>query len=591
MKKNYKNIATGCSLLLLILSCNESFLEKQPYASISETTLATKEGIDGVLLGAYSLLDGGGAVGGGYASGWTVLLAPDDARLGTESGGSTINAFLIDPSMSQFNDRWRFLYSAVQRCNDVLKLLPKATDLRPEDAIQLEGEARFLRGIYYLYLVMLWGNVPWIDETIGYSENNYFVPNTEPVYPKIEADFQFAADNLTDTKIDVGRANKWAAKSFLAKAYMFQKKFSEAKVLLDDIILNGQTSNGKKYDLLENYGDNFITETKNGAESVFAVQMSVNDGANGANGNPMDYYNGSFGGPATCCYGWFQPTFDLVDAYQTDATTGLPLLNDYQNNRLPHDQGLESSEPFTPYQGTLDSRLDHNVGRRGIPYRDWGVMPGKAWVRNQFTSGPYLSVKNISTQANVASERQGGGGATSNPYNMIRFADVLLWAAECEVEVGSLDKAEEYVNRVRARAANPEGWVHTYVDPENPTAGFTDIPAANYKVGLYQGHFSANGQSYARKAVRFERRLELAMEHHRFFDMRRYDGNDFDQAARHNWVMEREGSEPGLNPASNYKQGVFIKGKHELYPIPLEQIELSVKEKNGASVLVQNPNW
>ena len=93
---------------------------------------------------------------------------------------------------------------------------------------------------------------------------------------------------------------------------MFQKKFTEAKALLDDIIPNGQTSNGKQYGLQPNYGDNFKTAKKHSEECVFAVQMSVNDGANGPNGNPMDYYNGSFGGPATCCYGWYQPTYDLV---------------------------------------------------------------------------------------------------------------------------------------------------------------------------------------------------------------------------------------------------------------------------------------
>lgn len=372
---------------------------------------------------------------------------------------------------------------------------------------------------------------------------------------------------------------------------MFQKKFAEARPLLNEIITNGKASNGKKYDLLPKYGDNFLTATKHGPEAVFAVQMSVNDGANGANGNPMDFYNGTFGGPATCCFGWYQATFDLVDAYQTHAETGLPLLDTYRDTPISNDQGLTSDMPFTPYKGTLDSRLDHIVGRRGIPYRDWGVHPGRSWVRNQFTSGPYNSIKNIATQANVAAERQGGGGGTSNPYNLIRFADVLLWAAECEVEVGSLAQAEVYVNRVRARAANPAGWVHTYINPSNPTGGYTDTPAANYKVGLYTGHFAANGQSYARKAVRFERRLELAMEHHRFLDMVRYDGNDFDIATVINQFMQLEGSRPGFNPTNNYKQGVFVKGRHELLPIPLQQIELSVREKGGASALTQNPGW
>ena len=588
MKINFKLISIVFLLFSITFSCKDSFLEKQPYGTLSESNLSTKPGVDGLLIGAYSLLDGGGAVGGDFWSWWEYIIAPDDARAGSERGVSDINCFQYDASYQYVSARWQFLYAAIQRCNDVLRLLPAVIDIKPEEAVQIEAEAKFLRGFYYFYLVALWKNVPWIDETVSYSAGNYFVPNIEPVWPKVEEDFMFAADNLTATKSQVGRANKWAAKSFLAKTYMFQKKFTEAKALLDDIIPNGQTSNGKKYELLANYGDNFLTSKKNGSEAVFAVQMSVNDGANGPNGNPGDANNGSFGGPASCCYGWFQPTYDLVDAYQTDAVTGLPLLDTYQNTPLPNDNGLASSDPFAPYTGTLDSRLDYCVGRRGIPYKDWGVNPGKAWVRNQFNGGPYLAIKNIATQARVATDRQGGGGATNSPLNLIRFSDVLLWAAECEVEIGSLAKAEEYVNIVRTRAANPASWVHTYIDPSKPAAGFTDIPAANYKVGLYTGQFEANGKSYARKAVRFERRLELAMEHNRYLDLLRYDGNDFDVAARHNLVMQAEALRIS-NPNNLYKTGVFVKGKNELFPIPLDQIELSTKD--GVSVLVQNPKW
>ncbi|HEU5147007.1 MAG TPA: RagB/SusD family nutrient uptake outer membrane protein, partial [Chryseosolibacter sp.] len=173
MKTYYRSFIAGFAFVLISTSCSETFLEKRPYGTISEAALSNAAGVDALLVGAYSLLDGGGAVGGGYTSGWTVLLAPDDARIGTESGANAINTFLIDASMSQFNDRWRFLYSAVQRCNDVLKLLPKAPDLKPEDAIQIEAEAKFLRGHYYFTLAALWKNVPWIDETIDYSLNNY----------------------------------------------------------------------------------------------------------------------------------------------------------------------------------------------------------------------------------------------------------------------------------------------------------------------------------------------------------------------------------------------------------------------------------
>ncbi|MEX2232957.1 MAG: RagB/SusD family nutrient uptake outer membrane protein [Cyclobacteriaceae bacterium] len=587
MKINYKFIATGFMLLMITISCNESYLEIKPYGSVNESTLANEQGVNLLLIGAYSLLDGGGTVGGNYLGGIGRLRGSDEVMQGTETGPSIFNAMMYTEADGDIESKWRNLYSAVNRCNDVLRLLPKVLDSTPEKLVQVEAETKFLRGVYYLYLAMFFKNVPYVDEAITYADKNFFVPNTADIYPKIEADFGFAADNLTETKGQVGRANKWAAKSFLAKTYMFQNKFAEAKVLLDDIIPNGKTSNGLKYALLKKYNDNFIPRTKNGSEAVFTVQMSVNDGTTSGNGNAMDQYNGTYGGPATCCFGWGQPTFDFVDAFQTDPATGLPLLDTYQDSPIPHDNGIDSSQPFTPYTGTLDSRLDWSVGRRGIPYRDWGVHPGKAWVRNQFNAGPYNILKNIVEQARVATDR-GASGASSNPYNMIRYADVLLWAAECEVEVGTLAKAEEYVNMVRARAADPEGWVKTYINPTSPLQGFSTTPAANYKVGLYSGEFAANGKSYGRKAVYFERRLELAQEWHRFFDMVRYDGRDFDIASRMNWLMDREGNEI-LNASNNWLRGEFIKGKHEYFPIPLGQIDLSVKD--GESVLVQNPGW
>lgn len=587
MKMNFKYITLGCLALLMTISCNESYLEIKPYGSVSESTLATSQGVDLLLIGAYSLLDGGGTIGGNYLGGIGRLRGGDEVTQGTETGPSIFNAMMFTEADADIESKWRNLYAAVNRCNDVLKLLPNVKDATPEKILQVEAETKFLRGVYYQYLAMFFKNVPWIDETISYVGKNYLISNTDDIYPKIEADFSFAADNLTETKSQVGRANKWAAKSFLAKTYMFQNKFAEAKVLLEAIIANGKTSNGLKYQLLKKYNDNFITKTKNGSEAVFTVQMSVNDGTTSGNGNPLDQYNGTYGGPATCCYGWGQPTFDFVDAFQTDAVTGLPLIDTYQDSPIPNDNGIDSSQPFTPYAGTLDSRLDWSLGRRGIPFRDWGVHPGKAWVRNQFNAGPFNVIKNIVEKARVATDA-GANGASSNPYNMIRFADVLLWAAECEVEVGDLAKAEQYVNIVRARAADTEGWVKTFLDPADPSKGFSTTPAANYKVGLYTGQFTANGKSFARKAVYFERRLELAQEWHRFFDMVRYDGRDFDLTARMNWLMDREGSRI-LNASNNWKVGEFVKNKHEYFPIPLGQVDMSVA--NGESALTQNPGY
>lgn len=575
----------------LLLACNDKYLELKPIGTVDESILATKLGVDGVLIGAYSLLDGAGAVGGGIWGSLTVLasVASDDAHTGTEPNGllASYEGYSHDPTTSSTDEKWRFLYAAVQRSNDVLRLLPKVTGISETDALQIKAEATFLRGVYHLELAKLWRNVPFVDETVTYEAGNYNVTNTEPVWPKIEADLLFAATNLTPVKSDVGRANSWAAKAFLAKVYMFQNKFTEAKTLLDEIITSGVTVNGKKYALADAYFDNFLTAKKHGAEVVFAVQMSVYDGSNGANGNGADLYNGPFGGPPSCCYGWLQPSFDLVNAFQTDATTGLPLFDTYNQNPVKNDQGLESSEPFIPHQGTLDARLDWVVGRRGIPYLDWGLHPGKAWIRQQLTGGPYSVIKNITTQERASMDRE--NAAMNSPYNMIRFADVLLWAAEAEVEVGSLEKAEEYVNKVRARAANPAGWVKKYVDDKNPLKGFTDTPAANYKVGLYKGNFTQQGKEYARKAVRFERRLELALEHQRFFDLQRYDNGTGFMATTLNTYLNYETNFPKYDNKAYMPGTNFTKGKNEIYPIPQAQIDLSIKD--GTPTLKQNPGY
>ena len=586
-----KPILTGCLVSLLSLSaCKEEYLEKQPIGSISESTLANKSGIKGVLIGAYSLLDGAGATGGGIWSSPTVMssMASDDAHVGTEPNGllASYEAYTHDPTSSATNERWQFLYAGVQRANDVLRLVPKVTELTADEAAQTKAEAIFLRGVYHFEAAKLWRNVPFVDESIGYDAGNYNVSNTDPIWPKIEADFKYAADNLTPTKSDVGRANKWAAKAFLAKVYMFQQKFAEAKPLLSEIISSGITSNGKKYALAEQYFDNFRTDKKHGPEAVFTVQMSVYDGSNGNNGNAADLYNGPFGGPPSCCYGWLQPSFDLVNAYQTDAN-GLPMIDSYTKNLVTNDQGLQSSAAFTPYAGTLDARLDWVVGRRGIPYLDWGIHPGMAWIRQQNTGGPYSVIKNIAWQARIATDRE--NASTNNPYSLIRFADVLLWAAEVEVEVGSLAQAEAYVNQIRARAANPAGFVKKYIDNAAPLKGFTNEPAANYKVGLYTGQFVQKGKEFAREAVRFERKLELALEHHRFFDLQRYDNGTGYMATLLNNYLKYEAAVPKYFNQDYMKGAFFTKGKNELYPIPQAQIDLSTKE--GAPTLKQNPGY
>ena len=594
--KRFKTLlyATGLGLILTTNSCKEEYLEIGALGSTSEATLANKAGLNGLLTGAYSLLDGWGVPNTTYyfvgVSNWIFGgVTSDDAHTGTQASAlppmEAVESYNYDATLAPFNNKWMVLYAGVQRANDVLRVLAKTNDpaLSAEEAKQIKAEATFLRAVYHLEAAKMWENIPYLDESISYANDNYKVANTTSAWPKIEADFKFAADNLSGTKTEVGRVNSWAAKAFLAKTYMFQDKYTEAKTVLEDVIANGVTSSGVKYALV-NYADNFNPSKKNGPESVFAVQMSIAESFQ--NGNYGDALNFPMGGPATCC-GAYQPSFSLVNSFKTDATTGLPLIDTFNNSDVTNDQGIESSTPFTLYAGTLDSRLDWTVGRRGIPYLDWGLHPGKAWIRVQSVAGPYSPIKSIYYQA-AAATTSSSSRWTSNNYTMIRFADVLLWAAEAEVEVGSLAKAQDYVNRVRTRAANPVGWVKKYVDNTAPLKGVTNEPAANYKVGLYTTEFTAKGKEFAREAVRFERKIEFGMEGHRYFDLRRWDNGTGYMANVLNAYVQHETTIPGYD-FTYMKGATFKKGKTELYPIPQAQIDLSVV--NGQPVLKQNPNY
>ena len=269
-------------------------------------------------------------------------------------------------------------------------------DVSADDKKRLEAEAKFLRGHFYFFLKRNFNNTPYVDETVDVGSGIEKISNTADLYPKIEADFKTAYDNLPATQGQVGRANKWAAASYLAKVYMAQKKYAEAKTLFDAIIANGVTTGGKKYALVASFPDLYRASNDNNSESIFAVQAAANTGSvNNANGE-MDLnwpYNTGPDGPGNCC-GFFQPSFELGNSYRTK--NGLPLLDGSYNdpaNAVKTDMGVQSSAAFTPDAGELDPRIDHTIGRRGIQFLDWKKHPGFDWVRNQANGGPYAPKK------------------------------------------------------------------------------------------------------------------------------------------------------------------------------------------------------
>ena len=404
----YKILIFGSAATIFGLSCNKSFLDKQPLGSLSPTVLANRTGIDGLLIGAYHMVGGiGGAAGtswGAAASNWAYAnVSSDDAYKGsiiTDQGNEGLRGLCtwnVETNNGYINSKWVAMYDGIQRANDVIRTIPQATDIGPDDAKRIIAEAKFLRAFFHFELKKIFNYVPYVDENVTLGNNNLNAPNVDEsgtfieIWPKIEADFQAAIADLPETQAQAGRANKWAATAFLAKAYMYQHKYDDAKPLLNQLITSGVTASGTPYALV-NYQSNFNGAQDNGAESVFAYQASVNDGS-GTNGNYGDnlvFPNGS--GPGGCC-GFGNPSISLANAYKTDAA-GLPLLDTYNT-------GNNVGDPTTPYVGTIDPRIDIVMGRPGIPYYDWGIVPNGVWIRDPSSDGYFSPKKNVYAKSQV----------------------------------------------------------------------------------------------------------------------------------------------------------------------------------------------
>jgi hypothetical protein len=602
--RHLPSCVTICAALLVFISaaCNKN-LSIQPQGSLLPADVANATGVNELLIGAYAILDGENLPGAGDAYGsacsnWIYgSICADDSYKGSTASdqpdATTVESWALSGGTTAYVDeKWTILYNGIQRANDVLRNMRLAADMSTSDTVEVSAEARFLRAFYHFEGKKVWNWFPYVNENVSFINNNLDVPNNVNIWPFIDGDLSYAVNNLPGTQSQVGRVNKWAAMAFLAKAYMFQHNYDSAKILLDQLIANGTTTQGVKY-ALGNFESNFNAPQKNGAECVFACQMSVNDGSStandGGNGNMGDVLNFPYGtgAPGGCC-GFNNPSWNLANAYKTDAN-GLPLLDGSYNN------SPVVSDPTTPYTGTLDPRIDWTIGRPGIPYLDWGPQQ-VAWVRDPNSNGDFSPKKNVyaqSQQGTYSSDATvfwGSTSITANNYNFLRFSDILLWDAECEVEIGSLDQAETYVNMVRTRAADPTGWVYKN-SVYNATSGQYSpqtTPADNYFVKPYPtGAFSGSGQAYARTAVQFERRLELAMEGHRFFDLQRYDNGTGSMAATLNAYVNVEKTRHSFYYVVN--TATFTKGVNEYFAIP--QVEIDAENASGKIYLKQNPGY
>ena len=566
------------AILFVAVSCGDEFSDTPAIGALSDDALANPQGVDLLLTGAYGMLDGwrNNNKGNQFAVGgdnWWCDVIADDAHKGS-TDGDQIELFQIETydwqtANDYFRAKFTALYAGVNRANAVLSVIggiDRSTLLPSEEAAitAQEAEARFLRGHYYFELTKLFGNVS-IVSVENYETLEFNQPNSGPPWEQIEADFQFAIDNLPATRgdqADPGRPTAVVAQAYMGKAHLYQSDWANALSMLNAVINSGE------YSLDPEYLNNFNAAGENGPESVFAIQFAA-DAGQSFNGNLGGTLNFPGGGPFGSCCGFFQPTIDLANAFRVDAN-GLPLFDAFNDDDFLNDYGINSDEAFTPDTTTpVDPRLDYTVGRRGIDYNGFGENIGKDWIRAGFNdiSGPYLPKKNVyqasETGTNAGSGAWGQQHSGIN-YNIIRYADVLLMAAEAAVETGDLATALNYVNQVRDRAANTS--VVQAIDGSGP--------AANYQVGLYTSFPDAG---FARDAVRFERRVELGMEGHRLFDLRRWG---VAQSVLTEYVANETRTITNFGPKVNAYQPQF-----DLLPIPLTSIDLS----NG--ILQQNPGY
>lgn len=572
--KRVTQLLASSLVALSVASCGGSDqLDTEPQAVLTEEQVATAENVDALVIAAYSYIGNDHYTAPNFL--WpTGNLRAGDAHKGG-NGPSDIFAYHalslyepLVPDMESFppdlidlnNKKWTRNYTGISRVNAALKVINATPAAELPNGDMQAAELRFIRGFFYFDLKIHHKHIPWIDETMTQEEilsaTNRDLTDQQ-LWDKIADDFRAGANILPDVQQDVGRASALSAKAFLAKTLLYQAyeqdelhnvvnidqaKLAEVVALVDEIEASGV------YGLSDDYAENFLFEYENGKESVFAIQRSLNDGSPDGRGNWASALNAPISSESGfgCC-GFHVPTENFVNAFKTDQS-GLPMFDSYNDANYRVD---------TDY---VDPRLDHTVAMEGKPFKydENYIHGGDSWARAPAIYGNFNAIKDME---NAECECRGANGpfpifSLNTP--IIRYADVLLWKAEALIELDRLDDALPIINRIRERAANS-------------TARLND--ASLYRINTYSS-FSSKQQ--ARQALRFERRLELGLEGHRFFDLVR-------------WGIAKETIDAYLSVEQNRKpylvDAKFTKNKHEYLPIPNQQINLS------GGIYIQNPGY
>ncbi len=571
-----KNILASLCVVMTT-GCSDNFLENPPQGSLSDGVMNSPEAIELLVNAAYASLYGMTNEQGDPCmrptTNWSYgEVRADNAYKGGGGEGDVWDVHAMETFQMQSNNgnldgKWFNLYSLISRCNSALRVLKAADPNEYKDRDMRIAEVKVIRAHHYFELVRLFNKVPYIDEDLKVSEY-VDVPNDQFTrkehLARIAGDLLDAAEDLPEKQGEVGRINRNIALAYAAKVKLYEAYEQDEqthavtgvnKQLLREVV--DLIDEVKGYDLLTDFQQLDMIAYENGPESVFSVQYSMNDGSSdGGRINWSNLLNSPGGNSPYHGDGFFLPSQDLINAYQTDEN-GLPVF-DYQSRP---DYGVvefidETHQNLSNTEPTVDPRLDFVVGRPTITYKTYRETPCQSWVRDRGVYG-HNCAKRFWISPESPDMIQGWPwGASELNWQIIRYADLLLYKAEALIELGEdLETARQLINRVRQRAMDSE-YVKDFNNPEKD--------AANYKIGLYP----AEGwtQDYARQALRTEMRLEKALEGERFFDLVRW-GIAQDVMTRY---FEAEKDQRVYYQVAKFDAG------EEYFPIPVAQYNFSL---------------
>ena len=554
MKSIYKFI---CASLLIgsFTSCSD-MLDTVPQGQFTSEQL-DENSVEGLLASAYAGLEahfyGNNEAFAGPSTNWIFDVRSDDAYKGGGGTGMEENIHLLEVSeitsdnVSCLN-KWQNNYFAISRVHNAMLAVQSANGL--DNAAQLIGELKTLRAWYYFDLIRIFKRIPYFTEADDPNTKTTDEFTREEIFSFIKGDLTDAIESLPAQKSAVGRITKTTAQALMAKVCAFTSSWEDVKTYAGAVISSGQ------YSLYANFGDLSKIDKNNGSESIFALQVSTaNDNAhiNWSNLLNCTYSDGNLYGTGD---DFFYGSQNLVNAFRTDAN-GLPYL----------DGTFNKVNVTANYTGNVDPRLDFTVGRIGMPWRGYTYTAG--WCRAYDTYGEYSNKKGWPAPEEALSAWPWG----CSPLNFmfIRYADILLLKAEALIETASgsnaatdpsLVEARDLINQVRQRAANSIDGSYQPVD--------IDPFTANYKVGLYPTDYDGNltwTKERARMALRFERRLELALEGNRWFDLMRW-GDDYLKSTINTYMQEETALRSYYKDRSISDNEIFL-------PVPLSEIDNS----------------